>query len=163
MLGFKTSAIAQQAFPNASICKKTEDKTLNFSSILRVACPCNQLFYLHGLIDLDTLNFSLSCIHYPLAGGLGFATLVSVIYFTFIWPFSWTPSDDLWIATQTVFCVFQDINSVYQIFPDEVLGSGQFGIVYGGKTWIWDTLSLHQMHNVFFFSTKKLIFYFQYM
>uniref|UniRef100_A0A3B3Y470 Serine/threonine-protein kinase n=1 Tax=Poecilia mexicana TaxID=48701 RepID=A0A3B3Y470_9TELE len=27
----------------------------------------------------------------------------------------------------------QDINSVYQIFPDEVLGSGQFGIVYGGK------------------------------
>ncbi|XP_053291392.1 serine/threonine-protein kinase D1 [Pleuronectes platessa] len=25
-----------------------------------------------------------------------------------------------------------DINSVYQIFPDEVLGSGQFGIVYGG-------------------------------
>lgn len=30
--------------------------------------------------------------------------------------------------------VLQDINSVYQIFPDEVLGSGQFGIVYGGKT-----------------------------
>lgn len=28
----------------------------------------------------------------------------------------------------------QDINSVYQIFPDEVLGSGQFGIVYGGET-----------------------------
>ncbi|XP_063804224.1 serine/threonine-protein kinase D1 isoform X1 [Pseudophryne corroboree] len=26
-----------------------------------------------------------------------------------------------------------DISSVYQIFPDEVLGSGQFGIVYGGK------------------------------
>ncbi|KAM9787336.1 serine/threonine-protein kinase D1 isoform 1-T2 [Syngnathus typhle] len=26
-----------------------------------------------------------------------------------------------------------DINSIYQIFPDEVLGSGQFGIVYGGK------------------------------
>ena len=22
---------------------------------------------------------------------------------------------------------------MYQIFPDEVLGSGQFGIVYGGK------------------------------
>uniref|UniRef100_A0A673C8V9 Serine/threonine-protein kinase n=1 Tax=Sphaeramia orbicularis TaxID=375764 RepID=A0A673C8V9_9TELE len=29
--------------------------------------------------------------------------------------------------------VLQDINSIYQIFPDEVLGSGQFGIVYGGK------------------------------
>uniref|UniRef100_A0A3Q3FBL6 protein kinase C n=1 Tax=Labrus bergylta TaxID=56723 RepID=A0A3Q3FBL6_9LABR len=27
----------------------------------------------------------------------------------------------------------QDIASVYQIFSDEVLGSGQFGIVYGGK------------------------------
>lgn len=26
----------------------------------------------------------------------------------------------------------QDIASVYQIFSDEVLGSGQFGIVYGG-------------------------------
>ncbi|KAM9035340.1 serine/threonine-protein kinase D2 [Sarcophilus harrisii] len=26
-----------------------------------------------------------------------------------------------------------DIATVYQIFPDEVLGSGQFGVVYGGK------------------------------
>ncbi|KAM3853370.1 serine/threonine-protein kinase D1 isoform 2-T2 [Vipera latastei] len=26
-----------------------------------------------------------------------------------------------------------DISAVYQIFPDDVLGSGQFGIVYGGK------------------------------
>ena len=25
-----------------------------------------------------------------------------------------------------------DISQLYQIFPDEVLGSGQFGIVYGG-------------------------------
>uniref|UniRef100_A0A8C5WL42 Serine/threonine-protein kinase n=1 Tax=Leptobrachium leishanense TaxID=445787 RepID=A0A8C5WL42_9ANUR len=31
------------------------------------------------------------------------------------------------------FASIQDISSVYQIFPDEVLGSGQFGIVYGGK------------------------------
>uniref|UniRef100_A0A6Q2YYF2 Serine/threonine-protein kinase n=1 Tax=Esox lucius TaxID=8010 RepID=A0A6Q2YYF2_ESOLU len=29
--------------------------------------------------------------------------------------------------------LLQDISSVYQIFADEVLGSGQFGIVYGGK------------------------------
>ena len=28
--------------------------------------------------------------------------------------------------------LLQDIASVYQIFSDEVLGSGQFGIVYGG-------------------------------
>ena len=27
-----------------------------------------------------------------------------------------------------------DISQLYQIFPDEVLGSGQFGIVYGGKS-----------------------------
>lgn len=27
----------------------------------------------------------------------------------------------------------QDIATVYQIFPDEVLGSGQFGVVYGGE------------------------------
>lgn len=27
----------------------------------------------------------------------------------------------------------QDISSVYQIFADEVLGSGQFGVVYGGE------------------------------
>jgi protein kinase D len=26
-----------------------------------------------------------------------------------------------------------DIGQVYQIFPDEVLGSGQFGVVYGGE------------------------------
>lgn len=26
-----------------------------------------------------------------------------------------------------------DISIMYQIFPDEVLGSGQFGIVYAGK------------------------------
>jgi hypothetical protein len=25
-----------------------------------------------------------------------------------------------------------DISQLYQIFPDDVLGSGQFGIVYGG-------------------------------
>ncbi|KAJ8798477.1 hypothetical protein J1605_016756 [Eschrichtius robustus] len=29
--------------------------------------------------------------------------------------------------------VVSDISTVYQIFADEVLGSGQFGIVYGGK------------------------------
>uniref|UniRef100_A0A8C5FUP7 Serine/threonine-protein kinase n=1 Tax=Gadus morhua TaxID=8049 RepID=A0A8C5FUP7_GADMO len=36
----------------------------------------------------------------------------------------------------TAFCsrdAWGDIASVYQIFSDEVLGSGQFGIVYGGK------------------------------
>ena len=27
----------------------------------------------------------------------------------------------------------QDISLFYQIFPDDVLGSGQFGTVYGGK------------------------------
>lgn len=26
-----------------------------------------------------------------------------------------------------------DISQLYQIFPDDVLGSGQFGIVYGGE------------------------------
>ena len=26
----------------------------------------------------------------------------------------------------------QDISQLYQIYPDDVLGSGQFGIVYGG-------------------------------
>lgn len=28
--------------------------------------------------------------------------------------------------------LLQDIGTVYQIFADEVLGSGQFGVVYGG-------------------------------
>ena len=27
-----------------------------------------------------------------------------------------------------------DISQLYQIFPDDVLGSGQFGIVYGGRS-----------------------------
>ena len=26
----------------------------------------------------------------------------------------------------------QDFSEVYQLFPDEILGSGQFGVVYGG-------------------------------
>ena len=26
----------------------------------------------------------------------------------------------------------KDISQLYQVFPDEILGSGQFGIVYGG-------------------------------
>lgn len=29
-----------------------------------------------------------------------------------------------------------DMSQLYQIFPDEVLGSGQFGIVYGGMSLI---------------------------
>lgn len=29
--------------------------------------------------------------------------------------------------------MLQDVSSVYQIFTDEVLGSGQFGIVYAGE------------------------------
>ena len=30
-------------------------------------------------------------------------------------------------------CCQQDISHLYQIFPDDVLGAGQFGIVYGGN------------------------------
>lgn len=40
---------------------------------------------------------------------------------------------NFFFSHRVVLSVFQDINSVYQIFPDEVLGSGQFGIVYGGE------------------------------
>uniref|UniRef100_A0AAX7SZ17 protein kinase C n=1 Tax=Astatotilapia calliptera TaxID=8154 RepID=A0AAX7SZ17_ASTCA len=39
--------------------------------------------------------------------------------------------DDVTVAAWKVH--LNDIASVYQIFSDEVLGSGQFGIVYGGK------------------------------
>uniref|UniRef100_A0A8C7FVG9 Serine/threonine-protein kinase n=1 Tax=Oncorhynchus kisutch TaxID=8019 RepID=A0A8C7FVG9_ONCKI len=45
-------------------------------------------------------------------------------------------SHDVSISISVSNCQIQenvDISSVYQIFPDEVLGSGQFGIVYGGK------------------------------
>uniref|UniRef100_A0A8C5BF55 protein kinase C n=1 Tax=Gadus morhua TaxID=8049 RepID=A0A8C5BF55_GADMO len=44
--------------------------------------------------------------------------------------------DELSISISVSNCQVQenvDIASVYQIFSDEVLGSGQFGIVYGGK------------------------------
>lgn len=34
------------------------------------------------------------------------------------------------------FILSQDIGTVYQIFADEVLGSGQFGVVYGGASYI---------------------------
>lgn len=36
----------------------------------------------------------------------------------------------------SVVCDSQDISLLYQIFSDEVLGSGQFGVVYGGKVFI---------------------------
>ncbi|ESO94184.1 hypothetical protein LOTGIDRAFT_51876, partial [Lottia gigantea] len=38
-------------------------------------------------------------------------------------------------SKQIIFYVIYqaDISTLYQIFPDDVLGSGQFGIVYGGK------------------------------
>uniref|UniRef100_A0A8C2IZ29 protein kinase C n=1 Tax=Cyprinus carpio TaxID=7962 RepID=A0A8C2IZ29_CYPCA len=44
--------------------------------------------------------------------------------------------EDVSISISVSNCQIQenvDISTVYQIFPDEVLGSGQFGIVYGGK------------------------------
>ena len=33
-----------------------------------------------------------------------------------------------------ILILLQDIAKLYKIFPDDVLGSGQFGIVYGGKS-----------------------------
>lgn len=36
----------------------------------------------------------------------------------------------------TVMGVSQDVSLLYQVFSDEVLGSGQFGVVYGGKVFI---------------------------
>lgn len=63
-------------------------------------------------------------------------------------------------------CFLQDISTVYQIFPDEVLGSGQFGIVYGGNVpvylqrvekiradaeeMLWNLDMLHLMHILIF-------------
>uniref|UniRef100_A0A8C4ZPH1 Serine/threonine-protein kinase n=1 Tax=Gadus morhua TaxID=8049 RepID=A0A8C4ZPH1_GADMO len=50
--------------------------------------------------------------------------------------FSSSSADELSISISVSNCQVQenvDIASVYQIFSDEVLGSGQFGIVYGGK------------------------------
>ncbi|OXB83904.1 UNVERIFIED_CONTAM: hypothetical protein H355_009388 [Colinus virginianus] len=47
-----------------------------------------------------------------------------------------SPHKDISISISVSNCQVQenvDISTVYQIFPDEVLGSGQFGIVYGGK------------------------------
>uniref|UniRef100_A0A6Q2Z048 Serine/threonine-protein kinase n=1 Tax=Esox lucius TaxID=8010 RepID=A0A6Q2Z048_ESOLU len=47
-----------------------------------------------------------------------------------------TPQPSLSISISVSNCQIQenvDISTVYQIFSDEVLGSGQFGIVYGGK------------------------------
>uniref|UniRef100_A0AAY5K4M7 Serine/threonine-protein kinase n=1 Tax=Esox lucius TaxID=8010 RepID=A0AAY5K4M7_ESOLU len=41
--------------------------------------------------------------------------------------------DEVSVKRNMYSSLLQDISSVYQIFADEVLGSGQFGIVYGGK------------------------------
>lgn len=35
--------------------------------------------------------------------------------------------------TPSLLSLLQDISLFYQIFPEELLGSGQFGTVYGGK------------------------------
>ncbi len=60
---------------------------------------------------------------------------------TFLWTL-WTGSGatnengDHYILDETVKQEKNDISQYYQIFPDEILGSGQFGIVYGGRL-IW--------------------------
>lgn len=41
------------------------------------------------------------------------------------------PRQDIQIAPEEAVC--KDISKLYQMFADDVLGSGQFGIVYGGK------------------------------
>uniref|UniRef100_A0A672HX35 Serine/threonine-protein kinase n=1 Tax=Salarias fasciatus TaxID=181472 RepID=A0A672HX35_SALFA len=43
-----------------------------------------------------------------------------------------TPHSDMILIVLKITSL-QDIGTVYQIFADEVLGSGQFGVVYGGK------------------------------
>lgn len=42
-----------------------------------------------------------------------------------------------------------DMSQLYQIFPDEVLGSGQFGIVYGGMSL---NLFNKKVHSLFTFN-----------
>ena len=37
--------------------------------------------------------------------------------------------NDTW---DSEYIFLQDISQVYQVFSDEILGSGQFGVVYGG-------------------------------
>uniref|UniRef100_A0A8C3XTD6 protein kinase C n=1 Tax=Chelydra serpentina TaxID=8475 RepID=A0A8C3XTD6_CHESE len=51
-----------------------------------------------------------------------------------LWPVNPEP-DGSWPSEVAVSCSQEnrDISRSYQIFPDEVLGAGQFGVVYGGK------------------------------
>uniref|UniRef100_G1NFM5 protein kinase C n=1 Tax=Meleagris gallopavo TaxID=9103 RepID=G1NFM5_MELGA len=58
-----------------------------------------------------------------------------------------------------------DISSVYQIFADEVLGSGQFGIVYGGKRYhcpwsalLYKTSDLCKPQRTFRLATRERFF-----
>nr|XP_020745703.1 serine/threonine-protein kinase D3 [Odocoileus virginianus texanus] len=57
-------------------------------------------------------------------------------YYKFFSPYIIRFTEDLSTSISVSNCQIQenvDISTVYQIFADEVLGSGQFGIVYGGK------------------------------
>ena len=44
-----------------------------------------------------------------------------------------------------------DISQYYQIFPDDILGSGQFGIVYGGEPLLGPPFLFCQPEEFFFF------------
>ena len=50
-----------------------------------------------------------------------------------------------------ILILLQDIAKLYKIFPDDVLGSGQFGIVYGGKISVFYILYRRKTILVFIF------------
>ena len=56
---------------------------------------------------------------------------LKLIFFLHTTAASTTENGDHYILSETS-KKEQDISQHYQIFPDEILGSGQFGIVYGG-------------------------------
>lgn len=53
------------------------------------------------------------------------------ILFKFVYKFK-TKIFLIYVETSESDSDITDMSLMYQIFPDEVLGSGQFGIVYGG-------------------------------
>lgn len=69
-----------------------------------------------------------SCQRQQARGGEGSGNIVEMLLYCFLFYVK-----QVCISFTLRVCALQDVSQLYQIFADDILGSGQFGIVYGGE------------------------------